>query len=135
MGQIEEGPYFSRLKELMPHSEFWPSSTPVCDFNTIANARHIASSVSSFSWLAAWLSSSATAIHLPVCGILNPLQRPDVDLLPYPDSRFHYYQFPVAYWRNTTEQIENLRFGNQIFTEMSQSDVVQLKSSNLRVVI
>jgi hypothetical protein len=135
MGQTEEGPYFERLKRSIPRAEFWPSATPLQDFNTIANARHIVSSVSSFSWLAAWLSTSAINIHLPVCGLLNPEQRADVDLLPYPDARLRYYQFPVSHWHSTPAQIESLWSDSQDLLELKERDVVQLKVAKFRAVI
>lgn len=135
MGQTEDGLYFEKLKQLMPHAEFWPSSTPLRDFNTIANARHIVISISSFSWLAAWLSTDAVAIHMPVCGLMNPLQRADVDLLPYPDPRYRYYKFPVTHWHSTAEQIGNLCSNPEPPPEISQHDIALLKASKFRAVI
>jgi len=135
MGQIEDSPYFDRLKKSIPHAEFLPNASPLRDFNTIANARHIVISTSSFCWLAAWLSTNAVTIHLPVCGLLNPHQRADVDLLPYPDPRFRYYKFPLTRWRGTTDQIENLWSGSADFPEMGQRGVAALKLSKFRAVI
>ena len=53
-------------------------------------------SVSTFAWLAAWLSK-AVQIHLPVCGLFNPMQVPDVDLLPITDPRYTFHLFPLTY--------------------------------------
>lgn len=135
MGQIEDSPYFDKLKQSIPHAEFLPNASPLRDFNTIANAHHIVISTSSFSWLAAWLSTNAVTIHLPVCGLLNPHQRADVDLLPYPDRRFRYYKFPVTYWRGTADQVTNLWSQGAEFPEMGQEGIAALKLSKFRAVI
>ena len=53
-------------------------------------------SVSTFSWLAAWLSE-ARRIVLPVSGLFHPVQSPDIDLLPLADPRYSFVLFPINY--------------------------------------
>jgi hypothetical protein len=64
------------------------------DFALMRAARHLVVSVSTFSWLAAWLSHAET-ITIPLTGFYNPAQRPDVNLLPLDDPRYRFYLFPV----------------------------------------
>jgi hypothetical protein len=53
-------------------------------------------SVSTFSWLAAWLSHAST-IFMPLTGFYNPFQDRDVDLVPLDDSRYKFDLFPINY--------------------------------------
>ena len=39
-------------------------------------------------------------------GFLNPKQRPDVNLLPTNDDRYHFYEFPVRRWTGSVEDRE-----------------------------
>ena len=49
--------------------------------------------MSTFAWLAAWLSD-ATNIVLPIFGIFNPRLFSLHDLLPFSEGRYRFYQFP-----------------------------------------
>jgi hypothetical protein len=96
MGQLEDSPYMRVLKRRFPHARFLPSRGAAIDFDRMRRARHVVPAVSTFSWLAAWLSE-AQQIYLPVLGLLNPMQNRGVDLLPLDDPRYRFYQFPVHY--------------------------------------
>jgi hypothetical protein len=93
LGQIEDNLYCNALKQRFPDATFCEGQTPLADFQTLRNSRNLAIAVSTFSWLAAWLSH-ADMIIFPINGILNPAQCPAVDLLPYPDKRYRFYLFP-----------------------------------------
>jgi hypothetical protein len=93
MGQIHEGRYASALREAFGNARFLDSNSPISDFETIRSARHIVLSISSFSWLAAWLSTTAETIHYPVAGLFDP--RPGKqNLMPYGDSRYIHWAVP-----------------------------------------
>lgn len=94
MGQTDPNPYTDNLRRHFPHAEFLPSGGAMADFEIIRNAKNIIISVSTFSWLAAWLSN-ADQIHVPVNGLLNPMQESRVDLLPLNDTRYRFYLFPI----------------------------------------
>jgi hypothetical protein len=96
MGQLEETPYLAHLRARFPHARFLPSRGPAADFERIRQSRYIVPSVSTFSWLAAWLSEAAR-IFLPVLGLFHPRQVRSVALLPLDDARFRCYLFPVHY--------------------------------------
>lgn len=107
MGQIGVDRYSDALRRAFPAALFLPSRGAMGDFELIRSAQHIVVSVSTFSWLAAWFSD-AQSIHLPVVGMFNPHQRPDIDLLPLNDSRYHFYRFPVRHWTGSPDQFEAL---------------------------
>jgi hypothetical protein len=96
LGQIGIGPYFDDLRAAFPSADFVASRDPMTDFTVIRRSRNILVPVSTFSWLAAWLSD-ADRVHLPVCGLFNPMQIPDIDLLPLADERYAFHLFPITY--------------------------------------
>ena len=51
-------------------------------------------SISSFSWLAAWLSEKALSIHMPIYGLFEPRNR-QTFLLPVDDPRWRFYAIDV----------------------------------------
>jgi hypothetical protein len=124
MGQIGTDPYSSELREAFPTAVFLPSRGPTFDFELMRSAEHLVASVSTFSWLAAWLSD-AKSIHLPVCGMFNPDQRADIDLLPVDDPRYRFYQFPIRHWTGASEQYRDLLNKSLDFPELSVADIRQ----------
>ncbi len=95
-GQLEATPYLETLKKRFPHARYVPSRGAIGDFAFLLGACNIVPAVSSFSWLAAWLSQAAR-VFMPVLGVLHPLQAPSVNLLPLNDPRFSFYLFPFHY--------------------------------------
>jgi hypothetical protein len=106
-GQLGSDYYSSLLRASFPQARFVPSRGVMADFETIRRASHIALSVSTFAWLAAWLSH-ATTIHMPLLGSFNPLQRPDIWLCPLDDQRYRFYAFEERHWKATPSQIAEL---------------------------
>ncbi|MCG2643811.1 MULTISPECIES: hypothetical protein [Bradyrhizobium] len=123
MGQIGDDPYSDALKRTFRGCRFLEHRSALGDFQTVRHATNIAISVSTFSWLAAWLSNTAQNIHLPVKGFLHPQQRPDVDLLPTRDERYHFYEFRIEHWHATVEQMDNLICKSQDFRKIASSTV------------
>jgi len=95
-GQLEDSPYMAELRARFPQARFLPSRGPLADFERIRRSVNIIPSVSTFAWLAAWLSE-AQQIFLPVLGVLHPLQSRDTNLLPLGDPRVRFYLFPFHY--------------------------------------
>jgi hypothetical protein len=94
LGQLDDSNRYVRsLKAAFPDAEFVGSRGAVHDFSAIAKSSNIVMAVSTFSWLAGWLSH-ADRIIMPLSGFMNPLQYPSVDLMPRGDARFEYYLFP-----------------------------------------
>jgi hypothetical protein len=100
MGQIEQNAYCTQLRKRFPHAKFLESQGVIQDFQTVRKGRHIVTSVSTFSWLAAWLSD-AKQIYLPMLGILNPMHfiggQRNIDLLPSEDARYRFFLFPLHF--------------------------------------
>jgi len=106
MGQIGDDPYCEALRARFPDATFEPSRGPMADFATIRAARHVVLPVSTFSWLAAWLSEAET-IHLPVIGFFHPRRRAEVDLIPVLDPRYRFHLFPEDVWTGTEEALRH----------------------------
>jgi hypothetical protein len=96
MGQIEDNTYCRALRRRFPDAEFHPTRGVVADFQIFRNSTHLVPSVSTFSWLAAWLSRGKSVI-LAVDGLFHPVQEPRIDLLPLADERYRFYLFPINY--------------------------------------
>lgn len=103
VGQLEDNWYNRALRQQFPQARYL-SGGVMDDFQTVRGARHVVPAISSFSWLAAWLSDRAETIHLPVAGLFNPLQRDDIDLIPQGDPRWHLHRFPPARYKGTEWQ-------------------------------
>lgn len=104
VGQIEDNDYCHALREVFPAAPFCHGS-PMEDFLMLRTSSCIVLSISTFSWLAAWLSESARLIICPILGMFNPLDRPDIDLLPVDDARYRFYRFPSEQWTGTDAEI------------------------------
>ena len=107
LGQIDDGPYASALKSRFPKAEFVPHQGVLEDFETLRAATNLVCSISTFSWIAGWLSN-AERVFLPVAGLFNPDQRPEVDLLPVGDDRYVFHAFPVRRWRGSAQDFQAL---------------------------
>lgn len=119
MGQLGDDPYSDEIRRRFSGCVFLPSISAAEDFEIVRNSTNILASVSSFSWLASWFSDTAQSIHFPVRGLFNPLQRPDINLLPTRDGRYRFYGFPVAHWTAAPEQYNGLLAPEADFWPMS----------------
>lgn len=112
-GQIDDNPYVASLRHAMPRAEFIPGKNATYDFEVIRKSVNIVPCVSTFSWLAAWLSD-AERIILPVAGFMQPAQKCTfaqptsagsfLGFLPFGESTYEYVLFPAAHavdiWKN-----------------------------------
>ena len=94
LGQLDPNPYTDDLRAAFPDAVFLPPQDRMRDFETMRRAKNILTAVSTFSWIAAWLSA-AEQILIPVNGLFHPMQAPGVDLLPTEDRRFRFFLFPI----------------------------------------
>ncbi|MBS0980969.1 hypothetical protein [Acetobacter thailandicus] len=93
-GQLDESPYLKELIERFPDAEFINSRGVKEDFDFIRRSKHIVPCLSTFSWMASWLSH-AEKIYFPVAGVLNPFQHRSSMLLPFNDKRYQFFLFPI----------------------------------------
>jgi hypothetical protein len=126
MGQIGNDRYSTELRRWFKDAEFLPTLGPIGDFQTIRAARHVVIGCSTFSWLAGWLSEART-IHVPVIGMLNPAQRPDIDLLPPQDPRYRFYRFPLRAWSAAPDQLAEL-FVEAHFPQLSPTALLEIRT-------
>ncbi|MEN3235378.1 MULTISPECIES: hypothetical protein [Methylobacterium] len=93
MGQTDDNAYMRALKHRFPHAQIMQHQGTLEDFQIIRSATNVILSISTFAWLAAWLSHASTIV-LPVYGIFNPALFSLHDLLPLGDDRYRFYQLP-----------------------------------------
>ncbi len=132
MGQIDQSAYVTVLRDRFPSAEFVQSRGAVADFETIRHSKNIVPSVSSFSWLAAWLSD-ATNIFLPVNGLLNPFQATTIDLLPLTDPRYSFYLFPANYGFPFSESPNRLSNLDGLWRKMARATLDAMKRDAPRI--
>lgn len=94
-GQLGNDPYTESLRKAFPNAAFIQGRNPEYDFDMIRNSENIAISISTFSWLAAWLSN-AKRIFVPVGGIFSPVQNPLQNFLPLDDQVYQYVLLPYS---------------------------------------
>ena len=107
MGQIDDSDYVQALRNKFSGAKFLPHVNAMVDFQTIRHAKNVAISVSSFAWLASWLSESLEAIHFPVAGLYDPSNLETL-LMPIDDARYHFYdlKFPSAEERKNVSAVD-----------------------------
>lgn len=132
MGELDDCLYVRQLKATFPDAVYVPSQGAMRDFDTIRAARHIVVAISTFSWVAAWLSE-AVEIHLPLSGFYNPAHKRDIDLLPVNDQRYQFYLFPMNY---AMSEIESLRLHEKMrgkWRKISRAKVAVLRKEAARI--
>ncbi|MBT1515635.1 alpha-1,2-fucosyltransferase [Bradyrhizobium sp. SRL28] len=128
IGETSPSPYIEALTSEFPGAEFVGGASAFEDFQTIRRAHHIAISVSSFSWLAAFLSRAET-IHVPLAGLLDPRERPDADLLPLGDPRYRFHDVSARAWKDRYSDV----FANHAdFRPLSVTEAKRLKGEAVR---
>jgi hypothetical protein len=123
MGQIGEDWYSQQLRSEFTDATFIPPGAVIEDFELIRKSKNVLISVSTFSWLASWLSDTTKNIYMPILGFFNPAQRPDPNLVPKNDPRYHCYQFPVIRYRGDPEQIRNPRFKKANWSSIKRQEL------------
>jgi hypothetical protein len=125
LGQIGTDAYSEGLRAAFPRAVFLPSRGPLTDFGTLRASRHICVAVSTFSWLAAWLSEAET-IHLPLAGILHPQLRPDINLLPLDDPRYRFHLLPPRRWHATAAELAEVLTGREAGRALAVDEALDL---------
>jgi len=108
IGQLGDDKYSDSLKKEFPDALYPKFTCWEDDFNAIRTSVNIIPAVSTFSWLACWLSETAENIYFPIMGLYHPLARPDIDMLPIDDDRYHFYLSDILAWGEPEDTIEQL---------------------------
>jgi hypothetical protein len=125
VGQVGDDFYSQELRRRFDGCRFVESHGAASDFAFMQAAKNLVVAVSTFSWLAAWLSVHAEHIYLPVSGFLNPLQRPDINLCPVSDERYSFHEFPVLHWEGTSRQQSELLTGPYAGRTLSRAELAK----------
>ena len=89
IGEVDANPdYISQLNLRCKSSIVVPPGCLHRDFNLLREAEMLTMAVSTFSWLASWISEKATVVNIPIAGFLNPVIRPDIDLTSQLSARY-----------------------------------------------
>jgi hypothetical protein len=125
LGQLGADGYSAALRDRFPCALFLESRGAMADFAALRAARHLVVSVSTFSWLAAWLSH-AEAIHLPIAGMFHPGQRREIDMLPVTDPRYRFHLFPPGPWKGGEAEMAEVIGGAEAGREMAPLEAFRL---------
>jgi hypothetical protein len=105
MGQTASSFYSDALRRMFPDCVVYDHVSPLEDFRFITHSTNVAIAVSTFAWMASYLSKSAKHLYLPVFGFYNRAQRKDIDLLPIGDVRYRFAEFETMKWTGADSQI------------------------------
>lgn len=125
VGQIDNDKYSISLKQAFPDALYPKFNSWEDDFNVIRKSVNIIPAISTFSWLASWLSETAKNIYFPIMGLYHPLARPDIDMLPFDDNRYHFYLFDIKQWGDVEETIDMLINKDVMHEEMIGCDLIE----------
>lgn len=123
VGQFGDAVYAPALRAVFPDAEFVSHDDAMADFHILRTSVHVVPAISTFSWLAAWLSDRARTIALPVAGILHPGARPQIDLLPIGDDRYRFHLSSRHRWGGGAEELAQLIGGDHGFAEASHDEI------------
>lgn len=112
-GQIGDNAYSQYLKDAFPDARFVEGRGAIHDFEVIRQSANIGIAVSTFSWLAAWLSH-AQRIYMPIAGMYNPNQMKLQNFLPIGESCYQFVAMPYM-------EAENLYKNTDLFFEKLNS--------------
>jgi hypothetical protein len=126
IGELEDTDYIRSLRRALPRADFLNGGTPREDFQTIRSAKNVAIAVSTFSWMASYLSRAARNIHLPLAGLFDPLQSPKTDFIPSKDKRFIVHAIPRQAWRKRYDDFNETKHQ---FRMVSKVEIATLKLS------
>lgn len=125
IGQLYNDEYSTSLKEKFPNALFPQFKSWEDDFNILRTSINIIPAISTFSWLASWLSETAKNIYFPIMGLYHPLARPDIDMLPLGDERYHFYLSELLNWGVPEDTIHSLISDHFDFKSLDGNDLVE----------
>jgi FkbM family methyltransferase len=128
VGQLGDSEYVRQLKQRFSGAQFIDSQGARADFDLIRSAKNIVVAVSTFSWVAAWLSQAETII-LPLSGFYNPAHHRELDLLPADDIRYRFFLFPLNFGLPEKEALQHHERMRGYWKEISRSQVALLKNA------
>lgn len=125
VGQLGDDNYSNCLRNKFPQALFPKFDSWEDDFNVIRTSVNIIPAVSTFSWLACWLSETAKNIYFPIMGLYHPLARPDIDMLPLEDDRYNFYLSDLLAWGKPEETINSLINDQISFDLLEGNEIIE----------
>lgn len=107
LGEIGNDCISLNLRTAFPQAIIIPSRGIIEDFECLRRSRNLSIAVSTFSFLAGYLSDSTTTVHVPLYGGYNPVDRPDSHFV-IKHPKYHYYFFPSIKWTASQSQINQI---------------------------
>lgn len=126
VGQLGDAIYAPALRAAFPTAEFVGHDDAMADFHILRTSAHVVTAISTFSWLAAWLSERAQSVTVPVAGMFHPLARPEIDMLPVGDLRYRFAVSTRHRWRGTAEEVSELLSGPHGYADASHGALARL---------
>ena len=114
-GQIGSDAYSQALKGAVPNAIIIDKVSPYYDFQLCMQANQIILPISTFAWMAAYLSY-AERIYMPLAGIFNKKQYKEPSFVDEGDPRYIYDEFSIYYSDEITTCLD--RFLNNEITWM-----------------
>ncbi len=125
VGQLGDDDYSRAIISAFAGCPVLPRTSALSDFSNICHSTNVVIGVSSYSWIAAWISKTAQCIHMPIKGFFHPRQRSDVDVVPLNDERYRFYEFPISAWEATPSNLAQLLTDDN-FNQLSRQGVREL---------
>ena len=125
VGQLGDAVHAPALRAAFPEAEFVGHDDPMADFHILRTSVHVVPAISTFSWLAAWLSERAETVTLPVAGMFHPGARPQIDLLPIGDARYRFALSSRHRWGGSAAELAELLTGPHGFTDVDHDEVAR----------
>lgn len=129
-GQLNNSPYLHELLERFPTARFIESRGLKKDFDFIRKSKHIIPCLSTFSWMASWLSK-AKSIHLPIAGVLNPMQHTSSMLIPLQDPRYSFYLFPNFYAKHVNNYRDYMDPIRENWEPIDKKELIKIIPNNI----
>ncbi len=124
VGQLGDDDYSNALKKKFPSALYPKFDSWEDDFNVIRTSVNIIPAVSTFSWLASWLSETAKNIYFPIMGLYHPVARPDIDMLPISDKRYSFFLSDLLEWGPPEKMLESLISDTIIFHKIDGNSLL-----------
>jgi hypothetical protein len=118
-GQLGDDSYSASLRAAFPDAEFIAGRDAQYDFDMLRRSANIAPSISTFAWLAAWLSE-AEKIYLPVGGIFSPVQHHNQCWCPVDDLSYEFVLMPYCKAVDIAAEFEQFKFQQHLIASTAR---------------
>lgn len=131
IGEFCDHFYSNALKLKFKNAIFIDSNNSTIIFNILSRSVNVVLAISTFSWLATFLSSNTKRIFYPISGILNPLGFNDGadfqhNFINRLDDRVIYHKFSDDVYTGSFQELSDMVIGASYFEEYSDEQISNL---------